>query len=182
MAGRAMATAMTSTARAMVASHGVAGEVASRQPGVAHLLTSAKTSMRKGTNALVHHSRTNAQRRPRDSSLKVTMTATVPSSSVKGAGRTRPTSDPAAPNFIPIPSFEECFPSSTKETKYPFSQTQSRLIMLACAFSEKSRPHSVVELVTKAFTNWMQTRCRSANIFSSSHRNVGYNLFANWTR
>lgn len=39
------------------------------------------------------------------------------SSSVKGVGRTRPTADPAAPDFMPIPSFQECFPNSTKEIR-----------------------------------------------------------------
>lgn len=85
------------------------------------LLSSAKSSLRKGTElsqqvvCSVEKSR----------SLKVAMTATLPSSSsssssqsVKGVGRTRPTSDPAAPDFQPIPSFQECFPGSTKETRY----------------------------------------------------------------
>ncbi len=39
------------------------------------------------------------------------------SSSVKGVGRSRPTADPAAPDFMPIPSFQECFPNSTKEIR-----------------------------------------------------------------
>jgi hypothetical protein len=107
-----MAMAMTSgTARATLASHH--GVVAPRQ-------ASSASAMRKGTNALVRQADFHAERRPRDAAMTVTMMATVPSSSAKGVGRTRPTSDPAAPNFIPIPAFEECFPSSTKETTYVF--------------------------------------------------------------
>lgn len=33
----------------------------------------------------------------------------------KGEGRTASTKNPDAPDFLPIPSFEECFPNSTKE-------------------------------------------------------------------
>ncbi|EFJ20094.1 hypothetical protein SELMODRAFT_418436 [Selaginella moellendorffii] len=32
------------------------------------------------------------------------------------SARTRPTEDPSAPKFMPLPSFEECFPNCTKET------------------------------------------------------------------
>jgi phosphomethylpyrimidine synthase len=47
----------------------------------------------------------------------VSSSSSSSSSSVKGVGRTRPTADPAAPDFMPIPSFQECFPNSTKEIR-----------------------------------------------------------------
>lgn len=34
----------------------------------------------------------------------------------------RHTPDPAAPDFLPLPSFEECFPKSTKEYRHAFDQ------------------------------------------------------------
>ena len=85
------------------------------------LLSSAMSSSRKGTD-LSHQVVCSVEKRR---SLKVAMTATLPSSSqsVKGAGRTRPTSDPAAPDFQPIPSFQECFPGSTKETRYAYNHS-----------------------------------------------------------
>ncbi|KAJ7551384.1 hypothetical protein O6H91_06G012900 [Diphasiastrum complanatum] len=36
---------------------------------------------------------------------------------LKKSKRTRPTKDPASPDFLPLPSFEQCFPSSTKEVR-----------------------------------------------------------------
>lgn len=85
------------------------------------LLSSAMSSLRKGTD-LSHQVVCGVEK---SRSLKVAMTATLPSSSksVKGAGRTRPTSDPAAPDFQPIPSFQECFPGSTKETRYAYNHS-----------------------------------------------------------
>lgn len=68
----------------------------------------------------------------RRGSLTVTMTATVPSSSVKGVGRSRPTSDPSAPDFKPIPSFQECFPASTKETTCALDPNHMHLVALGC--------------------------------------------------
>ena len=111
----AVGSGTTTTTGALVASGAVA-RVLRKPSGSVQLLASAKSSLRKGTSSLVHQA-CNGERRATDGSLKVTMTATVPSSSVKGVGRTRPTADPAAPDFRPIPSFQECFPSSTKETK-----------------------------------------------------------------
>ena len=43
------------------------------------------------------------------------MIVSEPASTKSAASRTRPTKDPYNPDFVPIPSFEECFPSSTKE-------------------------------------------------------------------
>jgi hypothetical protein len=34
--------------------------------------------------------------------------------------RQKNTVDPAAPEFLPLPSFEECFPRSTKESRHDF--------------------------------------------------------------
>lgn len=94
------------------------------------LLASAKSSLRKGVS--VESQARNPQRRG-NAALKVTMTATVPSSSsVKGVGRTRPTTDPSAPDFQPIPSFQECFPSSTKETKYVTAFLSLSLVLSCC--------------------------------------------------
>lgn len=148
-----MAMAMTSgTARATLASHH--GVVASRQASSAQLLASA---MRKGTNALVRQASSHAERRPRDAAMTVTMTATVPSSSAKGVGRTRPTSDPAAPNFIPIPAFEECFPSSTKETTYVFlfliPIRLSQCMLRHTLFSNPSR--CIAGAVAQAFSSYI---------------------------
>jgi hypothetical protein len=126
-----MAMAMTSGTTAALVAHGVVA----RSP---QLLASAKSSLRKGTSSLAHQA-PHVERRARDGSLKVTMTATVPSSSVKGVGRSRPTADPAAPDFKPIPSFQECFPSSTKETTYvSLSSIAPNLV--------KCRTHFVLEL------------------------------------
>lgn len=87
-------------------------------------------SLRKGVS--VESQARNPQRRG-NAALKVTMTATVPSSSsVKGVGRTRPTTDPSAPDFQPIPSFQECFPSSTKETKYVTAFLSLSLVLSCC--------------------------------------------------
>ncbi|CAM6104521.1 unnamed protein product [Calypogeia fissa] len=53
--------------------------------------------------------------------LTTTMTMTVdPGTGTFGPTKTpraRPTVDPSAPEFLPIPTFEECFPSSTREYK-----------------------------------------------------------------
>jgi len=41
--------------------------------------------------------------------------------STTNADKTKPkkhTIDPASPDFLPLPSFEECFPKSTKESRY----------------------------------------------------------------
>ncbi|KAL2633243.1 hypothetical protein R1flu_004722 [Riccia fluitans] len=40
---------------------------------------------------------------------------TLTTDSTTFSQRTRPTKDPASPEFLPIPSFEECFPNSTRE-------------------------------------------------------------------
>eukprot|EP00188_Purpureofilum_apyrenoidigerum_P005747 Plantae.Rhodophyta-Purpureofilum_apyrenoidigerum.ctg7826.p1 GENE.Plantae.Rhodophyta-Purpureofilum_apyrenoidigerum.ctg7826~~Plantae.Rhodophyta-Purpureofilum_apyrenoidigerum.ctg7826.p1 ORF type:complete len:615 (-),score=132.94 Plantae.Rhodophyta-Purpureofilum_apyrenoidigerum.ctg7826:272-2116(-) len=45
-----------------------------------------------------------------------------------GSGRSRPTNDPYNPNFRSIPTFEECFPNSTKEySKVVHKETESEL-------------------------------------------------------
>lgn len=98
---------MTSVAKATTSlvAHGAVADGGSKTR-VAQL-----SSLRRGMNV-----ESQGRKMERRGFLKVTMTATVPSSSVKGVGRSRPTSDPSAPDFKPIPSFQECFPASTKET------------------------------------------------------------------
>lgn len=116
-----MATAMMGTAKAAaVVAHGAVLERVRKSSGSAQLLASSKSSLRKGTTSEVMHQGSCVERSSRNVSMKVTMTAILPrpSSSASGVGRTRPTSDPAAPDFKPIPAFEECFPNSTKETMH----------------------------------------------------------------
>lgn len=99
---------MTSVAKATTTSLVAHGAVAD---GGSKTRVSQLSSLRRGMDV-----ESRGRKMERRGSLKVTMTATVPSSSVKGVGRSRPTSDPSAPDFKPIPSFQECFPASTKET------------------------------------------------------------------
>lgn len=43
-----------------------------------------------------------------------------PSANVAKTKPRKHTVDPAAPDFLPLPAFEECFPKSTKECRHAF--------------------------------------------------------------
>lgn len=49
------------------------------------------------------------------------MAMATPSSAPEKGSRHRITKNPSSPDFLPIPSFEECFPNSTKEYRLSFN-------------------------------------------------------------
>lgn len=51
---------------------------------------------------------------------RATLTFDPPTTNSERAKQRKHTIDPSSPDFQPIPSFEECFPKSTKEHKYSF--------------------------------------------------------------
>lgn len=53
------------------------------------------------------------------SGARATLTFDPPSTNKETASKQRKhTVDPASPDFLPLPSFEQCFPRSTKEHRY----------------------------------------------------------------
>ncbi|XP_057849800.2 phosphomethylpyrimidine synthase, chloroplastic [Cryptomeria japonica] len=62
---------------------------------------------------------TNDIRRLRNLGVRATLTV-GPSIGVGKDKRSRHTVDPSAPDFLPLPSFEQCFPNSTKEFREVF--------------------------------------------------------------
>lgn len=46
---------------------------------------------------------------------RATLTFDPPSTNADKAKQKKHTVDPASPDFLPLPSFEQCFPKSTKE-------------------------------------------------------------------
>ncbi|KAI7753083.1 hypothetical protein M8C21_011652 [Ambrosia artemisiifolia] len=46
---------------------------------------------------------------------RATLTFDPPSTNVEKTKQRKSTVDPTAPEFLPLPSFEQCFPQSTKE-------------------------------------------------------------------
>ncbi|KAJ0791872.1 putative phosphomethylpyrimidine synthase [Helianthus annuus] len=49
---------------------------------------------------------------------RATLTFDPPSTNVEKTKQRKNTVDPSAPDFLPLPSFEQCFPKSTKEYRY----------------------------------------------------------------
>lgn len=49
---------------------------------------------------------------------KATLTFDPPASNSERTKQKKHTLDPAAPDFLPLPSFEECFPKSSKEYRF----------------------------------------------------------------
>lgn len=114
-----MASAQAYSSPARLSSCGVSivvSELNRKSAAPVQLLGSSNSSLRKGLSSgeLFAHN-WSVDTRQRDGLSRLAVTAV--SAPVKGVGRTRPTSDPAAPEFLPIPPFQECFPSSTKETR-----------------------------------------------------------------
>lgn len=52
---------------------------------------------------------------------RATLTFDPPTDSNAKSKQRKHTVDPNAPDFLPLPSFEECFPKSSKEHKYSLS-------------------------------------------------------------
>lgn len=48
---------------------------------------------------------------------RATLTFDPPETSTEKAKNSKHTIDPSSPDFLPLPSFEQCFPKSTKEHK-----------------------------------------------------------------
>lgn len=48
---------------------------------------------------------------------RATLTFDPPETSTEKAKNKKHTVDPSSPDFLPLPSFEQCFPKSTKEHK-----------------------------------------------------------------
>lgn len=48
---------------------------------------------------------------------RATLTFDPASANVEKTKKSKNTVDPAAPDFLPLPAFEQCFPQSTKEYK-----------------------------------------------------------------
>lgn len=48
---------------------------------------------------------------------RATLTFDPPEASTEKAKQKKHTVDPSSPDFLPLPSFEQCFPKSTKEHK-----------------------------------------------------------------
>ncbi|KAH9325902.1 hypothetical protein KI387_006080, partial [Taxus chinensis] len=70
---------------------------------------------------------TNDIRKLRNLAVKATL-AVGPSAGVGKGKRSQHTMDPLAPDFLPLPSFEQCFPNSTKEFRENFHEP-SGLVM-----------------------------------------------------
>ncbi|CAK9164235.1 unnamed protein product, partial [Ilex paraguariensis] len=51
------------------------------------------------------------------SACKATLTFDPPATNSEKTNQRKHTVDPAAPDFLPLPSFEQCFPKSTKESR-----------------------------------------------------------------
>lgn len=82
------------------------------------------TSLKSLNSSFLHGTDLNAQfastRRkdvsiPAFSGAKGTLTFDPPATSQEKVKQRKHTVDPSAPDFLPLPSFEECFPRSTKE-------------------------------------------------------------------
>ncbi|VVB01851.1 unnamed protein product [Arabis nemorensis] len=58
-----------------------------------------------------------ATRFKKETSIRATLTFDPPTTNSERAKQRKHTIDPSSPDFQPIPSFEECFPKSTKEHK-----------------------------------------------------------------
>lgn len=57
------------------------------------------------------------------SGTRATLTFDPPTKNSEKVKQRKNTVDPASPDFLPLPSFEQCFPKSSKECKYvSFSQ------------------------------------------------------------
>lgn len=67
-----------------------------------------------------------ATRFKKDTSTRATLTFDPPTTNSERARQRKHTIDPSSPDFQPIPSFEQCFPKSTKEHMY-IASLNSRL-------------------------------------------------------
>lgn len=52
------------------------------------------------------------------SGIRATLTFDPPTTNSEKKGQRKHTADPASPEFLPLPSFEQCFPNSSKEYRY----------------------------------------------------------------
>lgn len=52
---------------------------------------------------------------------RATLTFDPPATNADKKKQTKHTVDPASPDFLPLPSFEQCFPKSTKESRFTLS-------------------------------------------------------------
>lgn len=55
---------------------------------------------------------------PMSSGPRATLTFDSPTTNAEKAKQRKHTVDPASPDFLPLPSFEQCFPKSTKEQRW----------------------------------------------------------------
>lgn len=80
-------------------------------------LKSLNSSFLHGTdlNGQVASTRRKDVSAPAFSGPKATLTFDPPATSKEKVKQRKHTVDPNAPEFLPLPSFEECFPRSTKE-------------------------------------------------------------------
>lgn len=58
---------------------------------------------------------------PMCSAPKATLTFDPPTTSSERKQQRKHTTDPTSPDFMPLPSFEECFPKSSKECRLSWS-------------------------------------------------------------
>lgn len=54
------------------------------------------------------------------SGIRAALTFDPPTANSKNTGQRKHTADPASPDFLPLPSFEQCFPKSSKEYRCVF--------------------------------------------------------------
>jgi phosphomethylpyrimidine synthase len=54
---------------------------------------------------------------------RATLTFDPPTTNSDKTKQSKHTVDPASPDFLPLPTFEQCFPKSTKEYKYIYSSS-----------------------------------------------------------